>query len=588
MKEGKKPSPGKSIFTFKNVPRECRPESIHGHLKRQMALEVERLVEDATEVFGSYVKSVLLFGSIIDPARKSTAFDIDVAFVIEDPADSDKEVRNAIEGKIGEMADSINKRIHTTTMFVSDFWRSFAKSEAFTINLLNNCIVMYDLGFINPLRSLAAKDTSHGKKLKADRLIEASATLLKLSEITTSTTFIQSIEPAVISSSQAVLVELGVDIPSPSQVPDLVRDLLKNRLSYVGEEECKLVDEFVTLYQQIRRGEPILMGYGDLQGFLHSAKEYFRTMKGVLKLIRQNNTRREAEAEIKALPKASKDTKDVNICMKMGEKMLTAGKLEGAIPWLERALNMDPQNEKAWFLKKNALHSLELPKKELRCCDIALDRIPIDAKIRSEFLLAKGQILISMGLEDAALQCLSLIKGSDEHFRDAISSQLGVHKRHGRYDEAIELIDRLLRATPKDKQVINQKANLLYLANRKDDCKKLALENNLVEMHKRSILTTFFETKDDLARAWSNLAMMYIFVQDFNNALIAAKNAVELSPNANRLDSLGVALMNLGRLDEAVLAFDQCLALSKPSHEDYLEHRRNRDECLRRRSERSN
>jgi tetratricopeptide (TPR) repeat protein len=122
----------------------------------------------------------------------------------------------------------------------------------------------------------------------------------------------------------------------------------------------------------------------------------------------------------------------------------------------------------------------------------------------------------------------------------------------GKLAEALQLYDRAVRSEPQATQLVIGRAGLLYKAGKIQEAEKA-----FAEVRSRAKTASDFNSL-----CWAK-ATRAILIE---SALEDCRQALKLKPDAGAyLDSLGMVMLRLGRLDEALTAYDKAVAKSAGS-----------------------
>ena len=117
----------------------------------------------------------------------------------------------------------------------------------------------------------------------------------------------------------------------------------------------------------------------------------------------------------------------------------------------------------------------------------------------------------------------------------------------GNLAEAVQLYDRAVRADPEATQMVIGRAGLLYKAGKVQEAEKV-----FAEVRNRAKTASDFNSL-----CWAKATRAILI----DSALEDCRQALKLKPDAAAyLDSLGMVMLRLGRLDEALAAYDKAIA----------------------------
>ncbi len=205
----------------------------------------ERLYKE----FGTFIKAVVLFGSVAKRKQKSN--DIDLLVILDDVkikfSDDVVQTYRVILEKI--ILNTHPKKLHVQSMKFTSFWEYARVGDPVAINVLRYGIALIDTGFFDPLQALL----DDGKIRPSQEAVYtyftmAPASLHKAKQHTLSA--IVDMYWAVIDASHAMLMHLGEIPPTPEHVADLLNEkMVKKRL--IKKSDAEIMRRFYKLFKEI-------------------------------------------------------------------------------------------------------------------------------------------------------------------------------------------------------------------------------------------------------------------------------------------------------------------------------------------------
>ncbi|MBI2142625.1 nucleotidyltransferase domain-containing protein [Candidatus Woesearchaeota archaeon] len=198
--------------------------------------------------FGSFLKAIILFGSVA--RSKEKAGDIDLLVIIDDvTTELSPEIVQAYRIIIEKTVAATSTKLHVTSLKLSTFWEYVRSGDPVGINILREGVALLDTGFFDPLHALLVKGRIRPSPesvwtyfTRAPKTIHNSKWHVLQAAL--------DLYWAVIDSAHAALMKLGETPPSP----DHVADLLEQRLVRQGLLERRYADimrAFYSLQKQI-------------------------------------------------------------------------------------------------------------------------------------------------------------------------------------------------------------------------------------------------------------------------------------------------------------------------------------------------
>lgn len=261
-------------------------------LDKKDAKAVEQYVAAVVGKFGKYIKAVAMWGSKktkVSVAKKGKTHDIDVAIIVDD-TDVRRMTRGELKDKLFqrllEMAYPVSQKLHPQPYLLTEFWQYVLEGNPVLYNVLRDGVILYDTGFFMPVQMLMKMGNIKPSKESIDKHIFVAGELLKLTQNTMLTKMSYDLEQAVVSSAQAVLMELGYRPPAPSETPKFVMDILVNKEKLVPEKYAKMAETVIRNYKDIEHKDKKEYTGKEWDSHLEQTKDFVKKMTELLKKIR--------------------------------------------------------------------------------------------------------------------------------------------------------------------------------------------------------------------------------------------------------------------------------------------------------------
>ena len=320
----------------------------------------------------------------------------------------------------------------------------------------------------------------------------------------------------------------------------------------------------------------------------------FKQQASWFNLARCRHSLGDAAGCMQALREALKHGEDVETLTFAAQVFAEAGKSDEALPYLDKALAINPQSIWAWNNKSVVLHALGRNNEALGCCNEALG-------IDSQFAAAwfnKGNVFVALARNEEALDCYEKALAIDARIANAWVGRGNLLDMRGRSDEAIACYDKALAIEPRNGSAWSNKGVTLNAKGRHEEalaCHDKALQINLrnekawcskghalhsLERYQEAVACfqqaqrlghpTAAVNAEHCRRLLSSDATVF-FARGFeletagNNAEAIRCYDAALAADAKNPDiwtSKGAALLALKRNEEAVSCFEQVLLLT--------------------------
>jgi predicted nucleotidyltransferase len=290
---------GEALHPTLNLPQGETPKEgeefslakmLEQFLEKKDAKAIEAYSGAVLGKFQRYIKSIVMWGSLKTKIKKRKSSDIDVAIIVDD-TDVRRMTRGELKDKLFqrlcEMGHPISKKIHPQPYLLTEFWQYVMEGNPVIYNVLKDGIVIFDSGFFLPLQMLLKMGNIKPSKEAIDKHMYIADELLGLANNTMVTKLTYDLEQAVVSSAQAVLMELGYRPPAPNEVGKFVRDFLVTEKKLVSEKYARIAEETVKLYKDVEHKERKQFTGAEWDRYYAEVKDFVKIMKELLKKIRK-------------------------------------------------------------------------------------------------------------------------------------------------------------------------------------------------------------------------------------------------------------------------------------------------------------
>ena len=229
-----------------------------------------------------------------------------------------------------------------------------------------------------------------------------------------------------------------------------------------------------------------------------------------------------------------------NIAYSFGRK----GDHVKAIEYFDKAIELNPTYEKAWYNKGFGLGELGRHEEAIECFDKAIKINPNYEKAWNN----KGFGLGELGRHEEAIECFDKVVKINSNYEEAWNNKGFVLNKLGRHEEAIACLDKAIKINPNDGVAWNNKGLGLGGLERHEEA---------IACYDRAI-----ELNPNYEKAWNNKGFVLGKLERYEKAIECYDKAIELNPNyADAWYSKGWNLEKLGRKDEAEHCFQKAKEL---------------------------
>lgn len=226
--------------------------------------------------------SVCLIGSRATNYELKESSDLDIMILMDDTEKFDKEERSIIVKNIGKM---VNCKIQCSIYYLTDLWKYIDSGSPITFTMIRDSIIYYDTGFLEILKKLVRKGIIQPKTEAVEKQLMIAKQLMKITYHSVNKGLIQNLEGAVVSSTQSLLMKMGVEPPTPKQVPIFIKNLLVDK-NILTDDYYTIARKVIQTYKDIEHdNKPPLSGkelqqlYNDTNKFVNKIEEILSRMK---------------------------------------------------------------------------------------------------------------------------------------------------------------------------------------------------------------------------------------------------------------------------------------------------------------------
>lgn len=230
-----------------------------------------------------------------------------------------------------------------------------------------------------------------------------------------------------------------------------------------------------------------------------------------------------------------------------GIELENLGRLEEAFALFDRVLAINPRDAVVWINKGSALHRSGRPEEAIACYDYALAINPRHEQAWRN----KGLVLGDLGRLEEAIECCDCAFEINPRYARVWTTKGVVLGEFGRLEEAIACFDHALAIDPRDEGAWTNKGFALDSLGRSEEA--IACFDRALAFNPR------------LAPTWWNKALALIHLGRAEEAIASCDHALAINPHsAETWHSKGVALCFSQRTREALVCFEEAHRLGYP------------------------
>lgn len=289
--------------------------------KKQLAL-ANRFKEEVLKKYGNIVKAIVLFGSLTraDFHEKS---DIDMLVVIDDvTARFTPEMKDEFDDRLYDIAKSISENMTVQPAWLlSEFWDMARIGHPLLFTIVRDGWALYDTGFFIPVRKLLELGKIPTTLEAVEKFMETAPQ--KINRVETAKLYMvaEDLYYSMLNSSQAVLMYMGQNPPSPKHTPlDVKEHLVDQKL--LEENYLRDLESVIEFRKGVEHKEVKDITGQQLDEFIQKAKQYVSRMEQLLMQLQKKKKEtivhknyevmiKAAVAALKKIDKLPPDPKDL-------------------------------------------------------------------------------------------------------------------------------------------------------------------------------------------------------------------------------------------------------------------------------------
>lgn len=241
-----------------------------------------KFAEEIKKELGDFLKSAILFGSSARKEEAYTAHDIDILLIINDlTIIVNEEVIEAYRIITNNVASRISKRLHITTMKLTNFWDFIRVGDPISINMLRDGVPLIDVGIFEPMQMLLFQGRIRPTKESIWAYYARAPNTILNSEWHVMQACLD-LYWAVIDAAHAALMQVGEIPPTPSEVSKLMDEkLVKKKLT--SKKYVDTMKFFFELSKKIQNREVQNISGKDYDNYKREAQEFIKEMGKIIK-----------------------------------------------------------------------------------------------------------------------------------------------------------------------------------------------------------------------------------------------------------------------------------------------------------------
>ncbi len=314
-----------------------QPETEREKLRKKQLDMANKFKDEVLKKYKDLTKSVVLFGSLTrgDYHEKS---DIDLLVVIDDTlARFTPEMKLRFDDDIYDIGKRLSEHIVVQPAWtLTEFWDMARIGHPLLFTIVRDGWALYDTGFFIPIRKLLELGKIPTTLEAVEKFMETAPQ--KINRVETAKLFMiaEDLYYAMLNSSQAVLMYVGQNPPSPKHTPHEVREHLVN-VGLLEEVYLQDLEAIIEFRKRVEHKEIKDVSGEELDKYIEKSKKFVSRMEQLLMQLQKKKKEtivqknyevmiKAAVAGLKRMEKLPPDPKDLPAAIK--SYLIDTGKID--------------------------------------------------------------------------------------------------------------------------------------------------------------------------------------------------------------------------------------------------------------------
>ncbi len=252
--------------------------------KKARMKEVKKFKEKVLDKYGEIVKTIVVMGSVAREEFKPES-DIDVFVVIDDTKEKlSKQKHDEINATLERMAKDISKSGVLSiqpTYTLTEFWNYARVGHPIIYNFIKEGVPVYDVGFFMPIKRLLNMGKIPSTREAIESYMEGAPKKLMRAKTVKLLMLAEDCYYAMLNTTQAVLMFMGVEPPVPSKAHKAVQKYLIEP-KILDEKYADWLKDIIELRKKIEHKEIMDVEGSYVDEWLGRAEKYVEKMFNLL------------------------------------------------------------------------------------------------------------------------------------------------------------------------------------------------------------------------------------------------------------------------------------------------------------------
>ncbi|MEM7813306.1 MAG: nucleotidyltransferase domain-containing protein [Candidatus Aenigmatarchaeota archaeon] len=274
-------------------------------IRKEKLKLAERFKDEIIKRYGKFVKAVVVFGSLVrgDFHAKS---DIDMLVIIDDVLTRfSPEQKENFDITIQDIGKHISEDISVQPAWtLSEFWDMARIGHPLLYTIVRDGWALYDTGFFIPVRKLLELGKIPATLEAVERFMEGAPQKIQRVESIKLMMIAEDLYYAMLNSSQAVLMYLGENPPTPRETVAAVKEHLVDQ-KLLEQEYLDALNKVVEFRKGVEHKDIKAITGAELDVFVESAKRYVERMEQLLARLQEKRKESIVEKNYEVMIKAA-------------------------------------------------------------------------------------------------------------------------------------------------------------------------------------------------------------------------------------------------------------------------------------------
>jgi predicted nucleotidyltransferase/uncharacterized protein (UPF0332 family) len=253
--------------------------------KEKRLQEAREFAKRVLEKYGNLVKSIVLMGSVVRGEFKPES-DIDIIVILDDTIEElSGDKLEAIDDDLEKMAKIISDKISVQPSYTLTEFVDYAKSgHPIVYNFIKEGEPLFDAGFFMPWKRLLKLGKIQGTREAIENYMEDAPKKLARAKTVKLLMLAEDCYYAMVNSTQAVLMFMGLEPPVPSKLYEEVMEYLV-KPGLLEEEYAKWLKEIVQIRKDIEHKKLLEVKGEFVDQWIERAEKYVEKMFNLLNAL---------------------------------------------------------------------------------------------------------------------------------------------------------------------------------------------------------------------------------------------------------------------------------------------------------------